>query len=70
MNATLPPSTHTPEEIEIYRKMSPQKKLELIKKSYWDARRWKKAGLKAMHPEWTDAQLNEKVRELFLRGSK
>lgn len=70
MNATLPPSSHTPEEIQIYRNMSPQKKLELIAQSYLNARRWKKAGLKALHPDWTDAQLNEKVRELFLRGTK
>jgi hypothetical protein len=70
MNATLPPSTYTPEEIEIYRKMTPQKKLELAAQSHLAARRWKKAGLIALHPEWTESQLNQKVRELFLHGNK
>ena len=55
-----------PVQIEIYRKMSPAKKLAIMDQLYWTAYELKKSGLKKQHPEWNDDFLKKKVREAFL----
>lgn len=49
----------------IFRKMSPEKKLKLSGSLYYSARDLKKSALKAHHPEWTDEELNKAVTEIF-----
>ena len=56
----------TPEQVKIYRAMSPGRKLALASQFHHDARRLKALGLRAQHPEWTDARVLQRVRELFL----
>jgi hypothetical protein len=46
--------------------MSPARKLELTEILYWEVRDLKFAGLKALHPEWEESKIREKVREIFL----
>lgn len=55
-----------PEQKRIFQSMSPARKLELAEMLYWEARELKLAGLRALHPEWKDSKIQEKVREIFL----
>ncbi len=50
---------------EIFRKMSPQKKLELAFELYDTAKELKAMGLRHKHPNWTEQQIQDKVREIF-----
>ena len=56
----------TPEQIEIYKAMSPAKKLELAGRFHLASRHLKAQGLRMQHPDWTDEQVNQRVKELFL----
>lgn len=55
-----------PVQREIYRRMSPAKKLEIAGRLYWDARRLKAAALRGQHPDWSEEEVQDKVREIFL----
>jgi len=59
----------TPEQIEIFRSMTPERKLELAVDLYEAARRLKEAALRQQHPDWDAATVRRKVRELFLHAS-
>lgn len=52
--------------VEILRRMSPEKKLDATMRLYWSARQLKAAGVRAAHPSWTDAQVEDAVRDAFL----
>ncbi len=56
----------TPEQIKIFKAMSPADKLSLAVQFYYDARRLKARSLETLHPEWTKEQVQKKVKELFL----
>lgn len=62
---SLPEENPTPEQIEIYRKMSPGRRLEIAEQMYWNARRLKSAWLKSLHPEWTHQQVEAEVSRIF-----
>lgn len=53
-------------QIEIYKKMTPAQKWQVARDLYWSARRLKAAWLRQIHPEWTEEQVQNKVREIFL----
>jgi hypothetical protein len=55
-----------PEQVRIFRAMPPSKKLELAANFHFAARQLKTQSLRMQHPDWTDEQLQQKVRELFL----
>jgi len=55
----------SPEQIEIYRRMSPGRRLELAEQLYWSARRMKAAWLKSLHANWTDEQVEAEVTRNF-----
>ena len=52
--------------IEIYRKMSPADKWRQFCEMYRFAWAVKRAGVREQHPDWTDQQVEDKVREIFL----
>jgi len=58
----------SPEQIRIYRAMPPAKKLEIAAQFYFEARRLKTRALSHQHPEWSDPEIEQHVRELFLRA--
>jgi len=62
----MPPSTP---DIDAFHRMTPAKKWRLITSMHVQARRWKRAALKAQHPDWTDAQVDATVRKVFLNGT-
>jgi hypothetical protein len=55
-------------QIEIFRAMSGERRLQLAEQLYWSARKMKAAGLRAQHPDWPESQVNSEVRRLFLHG--
>jgi hypothetical protein len=64
----LPDEQASPEQIAALRAISGEKKLQLAEQLYWTARKMKAAGLGAQHPEWTEEQVNEQVRQIFLHA--
>lgn len=57
-----------PLQEKIYQSMTPEKKLKIALQIYSSARQLKKAALRHAHPDWTEKELKEKVREFFLYG--
>lgn len=55
-----------PKQREIYRKMTPGEKLELAAQMWWDAKKLKAAALRAAHPDWSEEEVQKKVKEVFL----
>ena len=56
----------TPEYIETLRRMSGEQKLKTAFQLYWGARRLKAARLRQEHPDWSEEQVQERVREIFM----
>jgi len=54
-----------PEQIALFRRMSPAKRLALAEKLYWSAREWKMAWLRAQHPDWSEQQVRAEVTRIF-----
>jgi hypothetical protein len=55
-----------PEQERIYQSMTPEQKLMIAANLYHCARALKAAGLREQHPDWSEEQVQEKVREIFL----
>lgn len=60
-----PDDDPSPEQIEIYRRMTPGRRLEIAEQMYWSARRMKWAWLRAQNPDWTDAEVGAEVTRNF-----
>lgn len=58
----------SPEQIEAYRRMTPERRLALAEELYWSAREWKASGLRAQHPHWSADQVASEVTRLFLHA--
>jgi hypothetical protein len=61
----LPDEQSTPEQIAIYRQMSPERRLSLAEQLYWSAREFKAAWLRSQHPDWGDEQVAREVTRVF-----
>ena len=46
--------------------MTPEQKLKVAMDLYRSARELKAAGLRSQHPDWSESEVQEKVREIFL----
>ncbi|MFC1567480.1 hypothetical protein ACFL3R_01415 [Thermodesulfobacteriota bacterium] len=46
--------------------MTPEQKLRIALKLYNTARKFKVAGLRKQHPDWSEEKIRRKVREIFL----
>jgi hypothetical protein len=66
LRAMLPDEQPSPEQIEIFRRMTPGRRLQLAEQLYWSARRLKTAGVRAHHPDWPEEQVDAEVRRIFL----
>ena len=55
----------SPEQIAIYRRMTPGRRLEVAEEMYWSARRMKKSWLRARHPDWSEPQVEAEVTRIF-----
>jgi hypothetical protein len=48
--------------------MTPAGRLREATRLYWSARRLREAYERQLHPDWSDAQVERRVREVFLRA--
>ena len=49
-----------------FQRMTPEQKLRLLLDLHNSARKLKAAGLRKQHPKWTEEEIQQKVREIFL----
>jgi hypothetical protein len=56
------------EQIDILRSMPGEQRLRLAERLYWSARKLKRAGLRAQHPDWPDERIDAEVRRIFLHA--
>jgi len=53
-------------QIEIYRAMTPQRRLEVAGEMYRAAWELKAAWLRSRHADWSEEKIQKEVREIFL----
>jgi len=58
----------TPEYIATLRRMTGAQKLRTAFQLYWGARKIKAARLRQQHPEWSEVQVQQRVREIFMHS--
>jgi hypothetical protein len=58
-----------PEQVRIWRGMRPEDKLRIAENIYWSAREAKEAWLRQLHPLYTEEQIEEQVRDIFLHAT-
>ncbi len=59
----------TPEYIAILRRMTGAQKLRTAFQLYWGARKLKAARLRQQHPGWTEEQVQQRVKEIFMHAA-
>ena len=64
----LPDEQASPKQVEILGAMSGEQRLRLAERLYWTARKLKRAGLLAQHPDWPQERLDAEVRRIFLHA--
>jgi hypothetical protein len=60
------PQELTPERIAELQRMTPEQKWEIAEQMYWDARRAEAVKVQAMHPDWSEQEVESEVRRIFL----
>lgn len=58
----------TPEYIATLRRMTGAQKLRTAFQLYWGARKVKAARMRQQHPEWSEEQVQQRVKEIFMHG--
>ncbi len=58
----------TPEYLATLRRMTGAQKLRTAAQLYWGARRLKAARLQQQHPEWSQEQVQQRVKEIFMHA--
>jgi len=48
--------------------MTPAERLRQSVRLYWSARRLREAYERTLHPDWTDDEISDHVRRIFLRA--
>ena len=62
------PSELTPEYVAALRSTSGQQKWKTASALYWGARNLKAAALRQQHPDWTEDEIQEKVKQIFMHA--
>jgi hypothetical protein len=55
----------SPEQIEVFRRMTPEQRWQAAHRLYWTMRRHKAAFLRSQHPEWPEQKVEDEVRRIF-----
>lgn len=55
-----------PKQKSVFQLMKPDQKIQVALRIYHSARELKAAGLRIKHPDMTEDQIQNKVREIFL----
>jgi len=56
----------SPEYREALRALSGEQKLRTSFALYWEARKVKSARLREQYPDWSDEQIEQRVKEIFM----
>jgi hypothetical protein len=59
----------TPEYVDTLRRLDGREKLRTAFSLYWGARKLKAAALRSQNPGWTEEQVQQKVKEIFLHAT-
>ena len=62
----LPDEEAGPEQIAIFKAMTPEQRWRAARRLYWTVRRHKTAYLRSLHPDWPEERLRQEIRDLFL----
>lgn len=62
------PHDATRYDAEIIRRLTPVERLRMTAQLYHQARDWKRAAIKAQHPDWPEEQVEALLRKVFLHG--
>ena len=57
-----------PDQIAALRRMTPEERWRAARQLYWSARRLRAAYLRDRHPDWSEEQVEEEVRRVFLHA--
>jgi hypothetical protein len=55
----------SPEQIEVFRRMTPEQRWRAAHRLYWTMRRHKAAFLHSQHPERPERKVEDEVRRIF-----
>ena len=58
----------SPEQIAIFRRMTPEQRWHAATQLYWTIRRHKAAFLRSRHPDWPEARVAAEIRDVFLHA--
>lgn len=58
----------TPEYLANLRRMTGEQKWRTAFGLYWSARKLKAAGVRDQHPDWTEEQVQQRVKDIFLHA--
>jgi hypothetical protein len=61
----LPDEQTSPEQIAVFRQMTPEQRWHAAHRLYWTMRRHKAAFLHSQHPDWPESRVEAEVRDIF-----
>ena len=61
----LPDEQTSPEQIVVFRRMTPERRLALAESLFWTAREMKKSWLRAQHADWSEEQIARETTRIF-----
>jgi hypothetical protein len=64
----LPDEQASPEQIAVLRAMPGGRRLRQAERLYWSARKLKAAGVRHLHPDWSEARVLAEVNRVFLHA--
>ena len=56
----------SPERIAILRRMMPEEKFKAAERMYWEARRLKEDELRNLNPNWSEQEIHDETKRIFL----
>ena len=64
----LPDEQTSPEQFEVFRRMTPEQRWQAAQRLYWTMRRHKTAFVRSQHPDWPEKRVETEVRQIFSRA--
>jgi hypothetical protein len=55
----------SPEQLAVFRRMTPEQRWRAAHRLYWTMRRHKAAFLRSQHPDWPEKKVEDEVRRIF-----
>jgi hypothetical protein len=56
----------TPERVAILRRLTPEEKFKAAEMMYWEARRLKEDELRNLNPNWSEQDIYDETKKIFL----